>query len=142
MLITLMASYFIVYSEQFSEYLINKTNSQMAALRQNATQEKVEIQDLKYNFSSVSKWLSMAKARYIILVYHALLNFILIFDSKDFIVMIVFAIESMTVPVHLYLYMKASPAHTKLRHMYYTFLPVFSACMFLVLFRYLLYFQK
>jgi hypothetical protein len=140
MFTTMMASYFIIYSEQVAEHLEASRN--IADLGQSRGDKPSKTKDFKQAIWSVMRQLSKDQGRYVLLLFHALLNFILIFDYKDFMVMVIFLIETITAPVHLYLYLKASPTHGRLRLMYYTYLPVFGACMFLVLFRYLLYFQK
>jgi hypothetical protein len=140
MITSMLASYYIVYVDVFEETKLKYSKIEVEELKK--SQIKANVKHIKQNIFNTLKWLLATRARYILLTFHALLNFLLIFDVKDFLVMFIFVIEAFTIPVHLYLYLKSSPNDSKLRTMYLSFLPVFGSCILLVIFRYLLFFQK
>lgn len=140
MLTSMAASFYVVHCELYEEKNLEQSKQEVAQLKKSKT--KSNKKHIKQNFSAVFSWLMATRARYILLSFHALLNFFLIFDFKDFFVMCIFIIEGFTIPIHLYLYLKSSPKDSKLKKMYYTFLPVFCSCVLLVIFRYMLFFQK
>jgi hypothetical protein len=136
----MMASYYIVHCEEYIDYNyhVYKKKDTLYAKAQKVKKET----KAKDNIDSLFKWIYTNRSNNIILVFYAGLNFLLIMDNKDIFVTLLFALEAITVPIHLHLHQAASPTNNNLRKIYLWYLPVFIACNGLVLFRYLLFFQK
>lgn len=80
--------------------------------------------------------------QYNALIFHAILNLILTFDRKDWTTMCLFAVEAVTIPVHVLLLFRSTTQRPKYPAVFYSALPVLGCCVLLAFFRYTLYFQK
>ena len=78
-----------------------------------------------------------------LLVFHSLLTLILIFDKKDMSTILLLIVETITLPIHLYLYVHRDLKDLTFHHrMMKTFRPLFITCITFCALRYLLLFFR
>ena len=141
MLSTMAASYYIVFKDEFAEYSYHTYKDKMSNTK---SANKAEIDDFKKlrGLKVLLNWISKDRSSNILPIFYALLNLFLMLDVKDIFVFLIYGLQTVVVPVHLLLHATATPEDPKLNQIYFWYIPVFVSCISLVLFRYLLFFQK
>lgn len=134
----MITCYYIAYIDPFNTYLRKKTNLTSQKLKNKMMMKKEQLSVWMDIFNAAF----MYSRHFIILSYHALISLLLTFDKKDFMTVLLFALEGVIVPLHLYYYLQSRPGKSNIVQLYRIFWPMFFATLFFVIFRYILFFQK
>lgn len=128
---------YIFFVDEFNTHISRKTMLTLEKIKQplrNPTKPS--------EFEEALRALINHSKKYILLFYHAVLTFLLTFDKKDFLTLLLLSLEAVIIPLHLHYYLKANTAKSFIGPMYRLYLPIFAAAIFFVVFRYVLFFQK
>lgn len=140
----MIASYYIVHSEEYVDY--NYHIYKKKATQYQHAHKTIKESDDNYNkkdkLALIFEWISAKRVSNVIFIFYALLGLFLIFDSRDIFVPLNFGLITFIAPIHMMLLASASPEDPKVRQVYIWFIPIFVSCIGMVLFRYLLFFQK
>jgi heme/copper-type cytochrome/quinol oxidase subunit 4 len=134
---TLLTCTYIFYVDDFNTHMSRKSMLTLEKIKlplKNPAKPS-ELEETLRVFINHSK-------KYILLFYHAVLTFLLTFDKKDFLTLMLLTIEAITIPLHLHYYLKSNTTKSYIGPMYRLFIPIFAAAIFFVVFRYVLFFQK
>jgi hypothetical protein len=139
----MIASYYIVHSEEYIDYNFH-IYKKKATLYQHATKTQKESEEgkKKSKLLILITWIISKRVSNVILIFYALISIFLIMDNRDIFVPLIFGLLVATAPIHMYLLASSSPEDTKIRLIYLFYIPIFISCIGMVLFRYLLFFQK
>jgi hypothetical protein len=138
---TMSASYYVVHCEEFVDYNYHIYRKKATLLQDVHTTLKEEKKHSS-GFKMLLNWILTKRTSNMVLIFYASLSFLLMLDNKDSFVDFIFGLITLTFPIHMNLLARATPADPKLNAIYMWYLPLFISCISLVLFRYLLFFQK
>lgn len=141
LLSTMIASYYIVHGEEYIDYNYHIYKKKATKYQTSKTIVE-ETNQKKSKVRMLFEWITAKRSSNIILVLYGLLSLLLIMDNKDIFVPLIFTLEVLILPIHMMLLATATPEDTKLKQIYYWYLPIFVSSISMVLFRYLLFFQK
>lgn len=140
----MVASYYIVHSEEYVDYnyhIYKKKATQYQELSK-TFHEADDNYDKKDKLALIFEWISVKRLSNVIFIFYAFLGLLLIFDSRDIFVPLIFGLITFIAPIHMMLLASSTPEHPRVREIYICYIPIFVVCVGMVLFRYLLFFQK
>jgi hypothetical protein len=109
-------------------------------------------QDKKLNAEAIKNHVQLGKSTgkifnflndFSLLIFHACLTVLIIYDIKDGLTLVLFTIEMITIPIHLMNYMKRKQEDKHFyRTLFKSYKPIFVCCLLFCLLRYLLFFLR
>ena len=134
---TMLTCMYIFFIDEFNTHITRKTMLTLEKIKQPLKNpaKPSEFEEGLHALINHSK-------KYILLFYHAVLTFLLTFDKKDFLTLLLLSFEAVIIPLHLHYYLKSNTSKSYIGPMYRLYLPIFAAAIFFVVFRYVLFFQK